>query len=415
MSRYAWIVVVLILLLKFAPSSSAVGAGLSSKRGPARRASKIGFRRLKVGNFDSDRESLSIVRTTFNNICEIHGECIGISPSSLLVAQTTTLPPAPSWDVHVPKPVARLLTFVCAMVCGSNYVITKQLQKSIPIELLFLLKLALSSLFFLKHVIFFRGNSDTIVAGFELGMWSSLGVITQMIGLKTVSTSKVALVVSLSSIMPPLFDFIEAKMNRKGGVALPNKQKTLKFPTSFFRSKLIPPILAMLGGVLVERRGLQAMALEDLLLLISPISFAMYCWRLERVVQRFPKEGNVLVGIVLLISSIVCCFWAIWQSQLPLRNEDWLRLWSLFSSDLSKLAMLLFLAVFGSAFTTYCDQTLFKALSAAEITVIYALEPIVASLAAYLALGEHYLVGRNQIFGAMLIISACLYGSVCRD
>lgn len=60
-----------------------------------------------------------------------------------------------------------------------------------------------------------------------------------------------------------------------------------------------------------------------------------------------------------------------------------------------------------TAWSSYVEQKAIKTLSAAEITIIYTLEPLFASLFSLLLLGEEF--GVNTVVGAMFIVGACLW------
>ncbi len=274
-----------------------------------------------------------------------------------------------------------LVTVACTFLCGSNYIVSTALQQdAISEELLSALRLAVGSIALMKSVLSFRGNCDMIISGFELGMWLSIGIISQTVSLKHFEVGIVATFLRLlGSMLPHLFDFIKFRCHEFFGTA-GDPVVTKRYVSTMSKtviSVVIMSLLASLGAVVALLVGRDKITPIDSVLLLSSFSFSMYYWRTQSVAQRFPQHEYFLTGVVLLISSIFCCFWAIWQSELPLTTVEWAAVWSrLTGKSCLPLLMLLYSAFVCSTLTTFCDQKMMQHLSSAETAIIYTLEPL---------------------------------------
>lgn len=320
-----------------------------------------------------------------------------------LLSQTSRMDVAQQME-SCPEPkkqIAKLTALICTLISCSNYVVTKRFQKTVCGELFYFLKLALASLVFVKDVLTFRGDCDTITAGFELGLWYAIGVISQMNVLKTSSVGRIALYTSLGSVLPPLFDLLfERKIS---GSTKKSAKKTNSVVSAF-----VSPMLAIIGIVVVELSDLKMPFLPDFLLLVPPFAVAMYRWRAQTIIHTFPQNEKVISGLCLLVSAIVCCFWAIWQSKLPLQRSEWLELVSKCRENYSHIALLFYSAIACSALTTFCNLKLFRVFSVVDTRLMHALEPIAATFFAYCLTGEH-LTGWGQVMGTGLMVLACFF------
>ncbi len=273
-----------------------------------------------------------------------------------------------------------LVIVACTLICGSNYIVSAALQQDvISDELLSTLRLAIGSIAFMKSVLSFRGNCDMIVSGFELGMWFSIGLISQTISLKHSEVGRVAAFFRLlGSMLPHLFDFIKIRCHEFCGTA-GNPLVTNHYVSTMSKTVTSVVIISLgcLGAIVALPGGWEKLTPIDSVLLLSSFSFSMYYWRTQSVAQRFPKHEYFLTGVVLLISAIFCCFWAIWQSELPLTTVEWAAVWSrLTGKSCLPLFMLFYCAFVCSAFTTFCDQKMMQHFSSAETAIIYTLEPV---------------------------------------
>ena len=261
----------------------------------------------------------------------------------------------------------------------------------------------------------FKGSSDVILVGFELGFWCAVGFMAQAIALKHSSASKAALFSSLGVLIPPILDYVEhwitnlGKINERNEVASDSCQLK-SAPISIFKkivkSPFFSPFLAMIGAAIIEWGGIEPPRWTDLILLVTPLCFATCFWRSEKHAARFPEATNTITGLMLSNSAIFFCFWSLLTSTLPFSKSEWQQTWSVLTQDWRNLAILVFNGLIATGWTALSEQKSLKVLTAADTSVIYSLEPIFASAFSFFLLHEE--IGMNTFIGAVLIIIACI-------
>ena len=336
-----------------------------------------------------------------------------------------------------PEPVlsaskARAILVFCAALYGSNYPLTKVLQDSLNPAFVTTLRFAIASLLFLPSTFRgLRGESGLSLGSIELGIWCSIGFVSQAMVLTQTSASKAAFFCGLSVLMPPIFEVLEpffttgslkqdsGSKTNSSGVTAKTIQNTsaISLTRRFLKIPFIKPFLALCGAAILEwGSGMEPARLSDLALLITPISFAMCFWRSAQLGVRYPTEIASISGIMLSTVAVVgfawssislnfCCS-AVGGSDFPAECSK------LFSAlcETKVIAGLVYSGIFTTAFTCYVEQQVIRVLSASETTLIYTLEPLFATAFAAFMLKEH--VTRGTFLGAAFIISACLWDTV---
>ena len=327
---------------------------------------------------------------------------------------------------------ARAILVFCAALYGSNYPLTKVLQDSLNPAFVTTLRFAIASLLFLPSTFRgLRGEPGLSRGSIELGIWCSIGFISQAMVLTQTSASKAAFFCGLSVLMPPIFELLEPLFSRGNSKQasglksnpLANTVKVMpqtsatSLARKFLKIPLIKPFLALCGAAILEwGSGMEPARLSDLALLITPISFAMCFWRSAQLGVRYPTEIASISGIMLSTVAVVgfawssislnfCCS-AVGGSDFPAECSK------LFSAlcEGKVIAGLIYSGIFTTAFTCYVEQQVIRVLSASETTLIYTLEPLFATAFAAFLLKEH--VSKGTFFGAAFIISACLWDTV---
>jgi drug/metabolite transporter (DMT)-like permease len=158
----------------------------------------------------------------------------------------------------------------------------------------------------------------------------------------------------------------------------------------------------------LEWGGLEATSWVDLVLLITPAAFAMCFWRSEKFAYKYPAYTQTLTGVMLTSVTVYTSLWALLQGRFPLSYTDWHIAAQTISSDRWMIPLLLFQGVIATGWTALSEQRALKVLTAAETSLIYALEPIFAAAFSFAFLHEK--IGWNTLIGASLIIAACLSG-----
>lgn len=368
---------------------------------------------------------------------------IKTSPSTILAAATTKqistkkgpATTAVGSNRLMSSLTARLLLILASTMYGSNYVSTKLLQENLPASLVTFFRFSIASIFFLPSVLTFRGDFGAIWGSIELGIWCAIGFISQAKALNHTSASKVAFACGLGVIMPPLFDLIADVWNRKfgkpavvsthvhaggkqdkkfgwGKISMPPtmtppppppSEGTSLFNRNWGKSKIIPPLLAIIGAAILEWNGLEEPAdMSDIFLLLTPFSFAMCFWKSQDHSRVYPNDTGVITGTMLSTVSVITFLWALWADDLPSGPKQ-MSVFFQKMTDWSVYVPLLYTGVGTTAWTSYIEQRALQVLSATDTTLIYTLEPIFATFFACRFLGESF-TWSTGIGGAFIVL-----------
>lgn len=214
--------------------------------------------------------------------------------------------------------------------------------------------------------------------------------------------------------MPPLLDtFVSRQKAAEEGLS-PNKRSIGSHIRKLLASPFISPMIAVLGACILEWGGLEAPHLSDVWLLVAPVSFAMALWRSEILAERHPKHALPITGMYLITVGVFCSVWAFYSGDLPLSASP-------LRAQLINLAFLVFqnkqllLRMFTTSFlvtawNSLVEQKALVVVSAAEVTLIYSLEPLFASIYAWMTLGEA--ITPNLVAGGMFLVAACGWDAV---
>lgn len=304
----------------------------------------------------------------------------------------------------------RNLLFLCSLVYGSSYIITKRIQEVLSSEMINFIRFLVASICFLPKVIqqWSSISREIVCIGIELGLWCGLGFTFQTLSLQHTAASKAALFTSLGVVIPPIIDYLVSIFysTKETSTTVGNSRKNLFYLCR--SSPFFSPLLAVIGAAIIEWGGMEIPKFSDLLLLITPFSFAMTFWRAERVAVKFPNHTSVITALMLSTTTIISGILAQRKGNFPITIAQARSLFmSLSSGDGWKLSLLLlFLGAIATGWTAICEQQALKVLSSKETVLIYATEPIFAAIFAALILKEQ--ITTNFLFGAAFILAASI-------
>ena len=287
---------------------------------------------------------------------------------------------------------ARYLLLGAAALYGTNFALIKLLGDTMPVGISSTLRFGFAAGVLFPWLIMDRKQDWLQVTwlGFEVGLWNSIGYVTQAVGLETTEASKSAFICSLAVVVVPLLDFLSGKR-------LASRQ-------------WIAVILAVLGVAFLELGGetsLSSLSSGDILSLVQPLVFGIGFWRMERAMHNHPDGAARLTAAQLLavfLASAGYCILSIDSTELV--NEPWM----LWVSDPSLLFSLFWTGVVTTALTIYMETWALKTLSAADTTLIFSTEPVFGAAFASAVMGEQ--LGMGAGLGAFLILTACIYGNM---
>lgn len=208
--------------------------------------------------------------------------------------------------------------------------------------------------------------------GLLLGGWLIAGYGTQTIALSSTSANRAAFITALSVVMVPLWQALVARKRLAaslwGAVALAVSGLAL---------------LSWAGGRLV---------VGDLWALACAVTYAGFILTLERTSRHHPALKYTLAQ--LLWVSVLALLWLL-LARAPLLPPA-------LSGGGAGWGPLLYLGAAATAVTTLLQTLGQRWVSAAEASVIYALEPVSASIFSYFLLGERVYL-RGLLGGAMVV------------
>ena len=268
-----------------------------------------------------------------------------------------------------------LLLVLVTCIWGSTFAVVKTLGESLTPQVLIAWRFGLGAvamlpLLALRHPAQ-RAPSESprslLRDSLIMGGWLMAGYGTQTIALHTTSANRAAFITALSVVMVPLWQTLVAR--RALGVALWSAV-----------------VLAVAGLALLSWEG-SPLVIGDLWALACAVSYAGFILALDRTTQRHAALPFTLLQLL----SVAALAW----------------LWALSSG--AKLLPpagtwggLIYLGLVATALTTLMQTTGQRWVSAAQASIIYALEPVTATLFSFLLIGER--VGLRGLLGGALVV-----------
>ncbi|MFZ5991878.1 MAG: DMT family transporter [Deinococcota bacterium] len=262
---------------------------------------------------------------------------------------------------------------------GTTFVVVKGTVEVLSPSLIILGRFLVASLCFLPFTLTLRKEDEQSqrvlwLAAFELGFWLWAGYATQAVGLQYTSASRSAFITALNVILVPI---ILGLFGRRIGLAV-----------------WAAAALAVVGVGLLSYDG-SPPNLGDLWTLGCAFTYAAYIIRLESYAKRLPALG--LTTVQVYGTALFALAWVLWEQP----RVEW---------DRFPWFAIFYLGVFATALTTLLQTLGQGRVSAPEAAIIYVLEPVWASVFAFLLLGER--LGVQGLVGAALVVSATLIDSL---
>jgi drug/metabolite transporter (DMT)-like permease len=305
---------------------------------------------------------------------------------------------------------ARILLLAAAALYGTNFSLVKMLgETDIPVGVSSALRFGMAALITSPWLIPPRTQHadgtasyslDAVMkgpelaatlAGLEVGMWNSIGYVSQAVGLETTAASKSAFLCSLAVVVVPILDYLSGKL--------------------LLSRQVVGAVLALLGVAFLELGGMDSSDLSlsggDLASLLQPLAFGMGFWRMEKAMQKFPNHANRSTAAQLLAVFMGSALYAVVTERAATFDVHQLQLWL---SDPMILASLFWTGCITTALTVYMETVALKTLSAAETTLIFSTEPLWGTAFAAAVMGEQ--LGPAAAAGAFFILSGCVYSNL---
>lgn len=274
--------------------------------------------------------------------------------------------------------VGILLLLLVTAFWGSTFSLVKEATEHMPTSSFIAWRFSIAMLpllFFLR-----KTNRKLWRDGLILGAWLGAGYITQAIGLQTISANRAAFITGLNVILVPI------------GLALMTGRKISP-------GVWISVALCALGIGLISWEG-GSFAIGDVWTLGCALTYAGYIIYLERTASRH----DVMPLTAIQILAVVLIGWGWSGIEGALKTSTLQDFQSYLSIDPKAMAPLIYLGIAATALTTMLQVFGQKFVTAVEAAIIYALEPVTASIFAFFWAGET--LGYRGISGGALIVLA---------
>lgn len=280
---------------------------------------------------------------------------------------------------------AELYLFLVTFIWGGTFVFTKIglgfCPPSLYIIIRFTTALLLSLIFFGKHLR--KLDKTTALHGIVLGLLFGGGFLLQTYGLKMTTVSKSAFITGITVVLTP---FVYWLVERK--------------PISLF-NKIGVAIVAV-GLWLFTNPDFDNINYGDVLTLFSTLFWAFYITYMDVFTRGRQDRGEtsllVMMQFVAAFPPAALAYFAFEGGGPGL----------ILSREL--LMSLLYNAVLASFVVTFIHTSIQRYTTPVKASLIFTLEPVVASIVAFAWLGEK--LGEREIAGAAIIFSGVLFSEV---
>jgi drug/metabolite transporter (DMT)-like permease len=314
---------------------------------------------------------------------------------------------------------SRLMVLFAAALYGTNFTAIKVLDENIPTSVGPVFRFSLAALVtfpflfigkeasnedsnaalsYPKDLSPFDKSYGAIVGGMEIGMWNTIGYLSQAKALETIPASVCAFICSLAVVTVPFLDFLSGK--------------------KLSSQKIIGAAIAVLGVAFLELDGLSdsldakssLFSIGTLFSLVQPVAFGLGFWRMEHYARKHPSEGmKVTVSQVTSIAVLSICTLLATSGMEGIPDISQVTSWL---TNPTILLAILWTGCVTTALTIFIETQALKVLSAAETTMLYSFEPLFGAAFASFVLGETFGVGGYT--GAALVLAGCLFSNMSK-
>jgi drug/metabolite transporter (DMT)-like permease len=270
---------------------------------------------------------------------------------------------------------ADLLLLSVAIAWGVTFLMVQDAISSTPVYAFLFFRFVLASIlmFFIAFKFLNEINKKTILYGVILGLFLFSAFATQTFGLAYTKSSIVAFITGLNVIVVPFLAYFI-------------------FKDYISKNVLIATVIAVIGLYLLTMSGALTIGKGELLTLICAFLFALQII----FTGKFSKEVNVflLVLFQLITVSILSLIFSLSLDDVTFNlNYDYVFFKAV-------IITAVFATVYAFLIQTYMQQFT----TATKTAIIFAMEPVSASIFAYLSVGE--VLTSIQLSGAILIVFA---------
>ena len=251
---------------------------------------------------------------------------------------------------------------------------------------------------------------DVVAAGFECGLWITLGYVTQAMALATISAGKCAFICSLTVVFVPLLALLlyGRPIQPANIVAAVIALTGVGVLEGMFDSTTTSAITeaAATAGPLASIASTLGVSPGDLLALGQPLGFGFAFIRIEHYQEKFKHVPNRVLTIAAaqcVAVGTMALLWVLHDYHGTLPNFGYLL-------EPHRMAAIGWTGIVTTVVAIFLEGIALQTASATDAAITFSSEPVWASLFGFLLLHEQ--LGMNSYIGGAIIMVACLVGSV---
>lgn len=289
----------------------------------------------------------------------------------------------------------RALLMMFAVFCSTNFTLVKVLEQEHSEAAVAAVRFTVALIPFLP-MIQKHSSKQSVVAGTEIGLWCTLGYLCQALGLPHTDASKGAFLCSLTMLVVPLVKSVFGA----------------KIPMQVWAAAMLAlGGTGLLLGIGADGNGLlSGMGWGELVCSGTALGFGLMFVRMDEYAKEpnFDAMGCTIWQVVTLAACMVT--WLLVQSG-PIEASH--EVASLLFSGPEVLATLFWVGIITTAGVLYVETWAMERVDSTEAGIIFASEPVWATMFASVVLGESF--GLKEGLGGALIVLACLLTQVKFD
>jgi len=270
---------------------------------------------------------------------------------------------------------ADLLLLSVAIAWGVTFLMVQDAINTTPVYAFLFFRFAIASvlMFFIAYRFLNEINKKTILYGIILGLFLFSAFATQTFGLAYTKSSIVAFITGLNVIVVPFLAYFI-------------------FKDYISKNVLIATVVAVIGLYLLTMSGTLTIGKGELLTLICAFLFALQII----FTGKFSKEVNVFLLVLFQLMTV-----AVLSLIFSLSLDD---VTFNLSYDYAFFKAVIITAVFATVYAFLIQTYMQQFTTATKTAIIFAMEPVSASIFAYISVGE--VLTSIQLSGAILIVFA---------
>ncbi|ONK75181.1 uncharacterized protein A4U43_C03F14210 [Asparagus officinalis] len=287
-----------------------------------------------------------------------------------------------------------ILLNVITVIYASDIPVLKEVEQIVDPAFFNVVRFTITAIPFVPFIVKAREDSQTRSAGIELGLWVSLGYLSQALGLLTSEAGQASFISAFTIIVVPL-------INGMFGATIPSLTWS-------------GALLSLVGVGILEYGG-SPPCVGDILNIMSAVFFGVHIFRTEQISRNTSKKKFLaLLGYQVSVVALSSAFWFICRDivsqllQLDTGSGSGSGEWSSWWHWMVSFPWIpaIYTGIVSTALCLWAEMEAMRDVSATETAIIYGLEPVWGAAFAWFLLGERW--GSTEWLGAALVLCGSL-------